>query len=60
MNDKSLRPFGVKDQIGYVFGDMPASKPVRRCLFSLHSVPITFWEFRQDDGWPVFSCLSLG
>ena len=25
MNDKSLRPFGVKDQIGYVFGDMAGS-----------------------------------
>mgnify|MGYP000124518348 FL=1 len=25
MNDKSLRPFGVKDQLGYVFGDMAGS-----------------------------------
>ena len=25
MNDKSLRPLGVKDQIGYVFGDMAGS-----------------------------------
>ena len=25
MNEKSVRPFGVKDQVGYVFGDMAGS-----------------------------------
>ena len=25
MNEKSVRPFGVKDQLGYVFGDMAGS-----------------------------------
>ena len=25
MNKKQIRPFGVKDEIGYVFGDMAGS-----------------------------------
>lgn len=46
MNDKSLRPFGVKDQLGYVFGDMAGSFVN---LF-VDAYFLTFWVFLQN-GW---------
>lgn len=61
MNEKSVRPFGVKDQLGYVFGDMAGSfvNLICRCLF-FNILHLYSGDFTRMDGWFVFSSPSLG
>ena len=57
MNEKSVRPFGVKDQLGYVFGDMAGSFVN---LF-VDAYFLTFCTYILGmDGWFIFSSPSLG
>lgn len=50
MNKKQIRPFGVKDEIRYVFGDMAGSfVNLFVDAYFLIFVPM-YWESAQD-GW---------
>lgn len=54
---KEIRKFGIRDQIGYVCGDMAGSfVNLYVDAFSSHSVRMC-WESRQH-GWEVCSCLQ--
>ena len=61
MNEKSVRPFGVKDQLGYVFGDMAVKfcKLICRCLFP-DILYLCTGNFTRMDGRPVPGSPSLG
>ena len=61
MNKKQIRPFGVKDEIGYVFGDMAGSfvNLFFRCIFS-DFLYQCIGNQRRMDGNVIFSGQIMG
>ena len=58
MNDQSTRPFGVKDQVGYVFGDMAGS--FVNLFVDAYILYICAGDFSGMDGGDVFGDASVG